>query len=303
LRPRNRAGFLFLLIVSGWTAGAIALSLQARWLLWAVGQTLLAGAFVVWFVILHEAGHRTLFRSRVMNLAAGHLAGFFALIPYESWQRIHARHHRWTGWQDMDASTASLVARPLAWPERWAVNAAWFTGFPLFSTIYRFSNYWNFRRLAPFLKPNELPRVRRAVLLALLGYSLLAWLVGPLALLKLVGLGRFLASMIEDPLLLSQHTHLPQNLARGEAVRPFPPEEQQPFTRSLRLPAWMSWLVLHFDAHELHHMFVRVPGYDLRRLDARPGNEVGAWTWLRGVKRLRGADFLFKNRNETGFPL
>ena len=131
LRPRNRAGWMFTAIVSICTGAAIWLSLQGRLALWASGQALFAVAFVMWFVILHEAGHRTLFRSRVLNVLVGHLAGFFALIPYGSWQRIHARHHRWTGWQDMDASTASLVPRTLAWPERWAVNAAWFTGFPV----------------------------------------------------------------------------------------------------------------------------------------------------------------------------
>jgi fatty acid desaturase len=61
-------------------------------------------------------------------------------------------------------------------------------------------------------------------------------------------------------------------------------------------------MILHFDAHELHHMFVRVPGYRLRRIHYRPANEVGWWQWLRAAKRLTGVEFLFGRRDESGFP-
>jgi fatty acid desaturase len=62
-------------------------------------------------------------------------------------------------------------------------------------------------------------------------------------------------------------------------------------------------LILHFDAHELHHMYVRVPGYDLHKIPSRPQNEVHWWQWLRAVKRLPGDVFLFQNQAQTGFKL
>jgi hypothetical protein len=102
---------------------------------------------------------------------------------------------------------------------------------------------------------------------------------------------------------LSQHTHIPQRLAGRARVRAFSPFERQAFTRSLRLPPLLSRLILHFDAHELHHMYVRVPGYRLSRIGYRPGNEVDWWTWLKGAKRLPGSVFLFQNRTHTEFDL
>ena len=72
---------------------------------------MLAVAFVQWFVILHECGHDTLFRTRTWNRVAGSVAGFFALIPFACWTRVHSRHHRWTGWQDLDPTTEALVPR------------------------------------------------------------------------------------------------------------------------------------------------------------------------------------------------
>ena len=76
-------------------------------------------------------------------------------------------------------------------------------------------------------------------------------------------------------------------------VRPFPPIEQGPFTRSLRLPAWLSYLLLHFDAHELHHLYPAVPGYLLRRISYPAPNEEVWWTWIQNVKQMSGTGFLF----------
>jgi omega-6 fatty acid desaturase (delta-12 desaturase) len=303
LRPRDIAGACFLGVACTLTAAGLALTFSGSLLGWLVGQAVLAFAFVLWFVLLHEAGHHTLFRTRWLNRTTGWIAGFFALIPYPSWQRIHARHHRWTGWQDLDATTASLVPRSLAPWERRIIDFAWRTYLPLFSVIYRISNYWQLPRMACFLRSAELAPIKTGIALMLLAYTILAVAVGPLALLKTAALARLLAFAVEDPLLLSQHTHIPQRLAGDAPVRPFSSFEQQAFTRSLRLPRVLSWLILHFDAHELHHMYVRVPGYDLPRICHRPGNDVDGWTWLKGAKKLPGSVFLFQNRKQTGFEL
>ena len=104
----------------------------------------------------------------------------------------------------------------------------------------------------------------------------------------------------EDLLLLSQHTHIPQKLSHGEPVRPFPTIEQEVFTRSLVFPRWLSALLLHIDAHELHHMYPFVPGYRLGGVPYETENEIGVWTWIAARARMPGELFLFHNRLETG---
>jgi fatty acid desaturase len=261
-------------------------------------------AFVHAFVLLHEAGHRTLFTSRRANRLVGHLAGFVALIPFHAWQRIHARHHRYTGWQDLDATTASLVPRAIRPWERSVINFAWRTWLPLFSIVYRLQNYWNLPRIAPFLGDDAARRaVRINVIVMLCAYALLVGWIGAGPLLVWVGPALLASLVIEDVLLLSQHTHLPQRLSGGAAVRAFRPMEQAQFTRSLRLPRTLSTLIMHFDAHELHHMYPSVPGYRLSRIDYRAPNEVDWITWTRAAKRLSGVDFLFRNRDDTGAPV
>jgi omega-6 fatty acid desaturase (delta-12 desaturase) len=305
LAPSSGVGTCITGVVGLTTAAGIAASSHAHPAIWLAGQLLLAVALLQWFVVLHEAGHLTLFANRAANVAVGHVAGFFALIPFESWRRVHGLHHVWTGWQDRDPTTAALVPRTLAPLERLLVDWAWRLWLPLFSTLYRLNNYWHLPRIARFFGA---PRARRAmalnacVLLAL--YVALAAALGPWELLRYAGLATFLTLAMQDPLILSQHTHLAQNVSGGQDVAPLPPAEQERFTRSLRFPGWVArWVLFHFDAHELHHGHARVPGYRLRDLGRAQANEVDWWTWLRGAKRLRGSVFLFSNRDATGFRL
>jgi fatty acid desaturase len=304
LRPNDRAGSLVIAAASICTAVAIWLSAGDGWVTWTIGQLLLALTLVQWFVILHECGHDTLFRTRKYHVIAGRVAGCFALIPYHAWIRVHARHHKWTGWQDLDPTTSSLVPRPLGRLERAVVNCCWRLWIPLFSVLYRLTNYWHIPRLfRMFPKRSDRIAIARDACALAGGYAVVLIWLGPAAVLRLAGAAILLSSMLEDLLLLSQHTHVPQRVSHGKPVRPFPAIEQEPFTRSLRLPRLASALVLHFDAHELHHMYPFVPGYYLGRIGYSPENEIGWWQWLRGAKKLRGDVLLFQNRVESGFDL
>jgi fatty acid desaturase len=237
-----------------------------------------------------------------LNRLAGHVASVFALIPFCNWRLIHARHHRYTGWQDLDATTALLVPRSIKSWERLLVNFAWTTGLPLFSILYRLQNFWNLPRVGRYLERAEERRAARINAWALLlVYAIGLIAIGPVVLLGTAGAALLLSLMAQDVILLSQHTHMPSNLSRGASVRPFPPLQQGQFTRSLRLPEWLSRFLLRFDMHELHHMYVQVPGYDLHRIPHVPNNEVGWLDWTLQAKRLRGTDFLFGSSAQTGF--
>jgi acyl-lipid omega-6 desaturase (Delta-12 desaturase) len=304
LRPSNLAGALAVGGVAAATALGIALALQPRLFPWAAGQLVLAFALVQWFVVLHECGHDTLFRTRRFHAIIGRIAGAFAAIPYACWTRIHGRHHRWTGWQDLDPTTATLVPRARPRLERVIVNICWKCSIPLFSVIYRLENYWHLPRLFRMFgsRVERLRMVRDSAILILL-YVAVTWWAGPVRMVIAFGPALLLSLMAEDVLLLSQHTHIPQHVSHGASVRPFPAIEQEEFSRSLRLPSWLSAMLLHFDAHELHHMYPFVPGYRLHGVAYTPQNEVGYWKWIKAAKRVPGEVFLFQNRTESGWEI
>ena len=74
LRPTDAAGLRVIALALGGTALALLLSFAPDWRMWIAGQILLGLLLVQWFVILHECGHETLFRTRKWHAIAGRLA-------------------------------------------------------------------------------------------------------------------------------------------------------------------------------------------------------------------------------------
>ena len=96
------------LLKSGWQVTNSLLPFLGLWYLMylAAGQywwlTLLlalptAGFLVRIFIIQHDCGHHSFFRSRRANDVLGFLCGVLTLTPYHFWRRTHARHHVTSG--------------------------------------------------------------------------------------------------------------------------------------------------------------------------------------------------------------
>ncbi len=301
LRSSNWAGGILVSSATLLTVVGVTLSLQGNWLAWLPGQAILAIAMVQWFALLHECGHGTLFNSKALHAPVGRIAAFFSIIPFYCWKRVHGRHHKWTGWQDVDPTTATLVPRPLGRGERVLLNTCWRYWIPLFAVLYRINNFWNLPRLRSlFLERKDRRHIAISISTFFLAYVAVVAVVGPRTLLTVTGLAFVLAFVVEDLLILSQHTHIPQNLSQGNEVPPFPAVEQEVFTRSLIFPSWLSTMLLHIDAHELHHMYPFVPGYRLRGIPYDTQNEIDWWTWVKCARALPGEMFFFHNRIETG---
>src|SRR6478672_6894649 len=76
------------------------LSLAVSWWL-VVPLAILAGAFLVRvFIIFHDCGHGSFFKSRKANDIVGTIAGFFCFTPYYQWRWEHSLHHATSG--DLD---------------------------------------------------------------------------------------------------------------------------------------------------------------------------------------------------------
>lgn len=276
---------------------------------WLLGVLLLSWSLVQWFIVLHECGHKTLFATQPLNVLVGHLAGLFAGFPFLSWRSIHHQHHKWTGWQDLDPTTNILVPRALPPAYVAAMNFCWRAWIPVFALVYRLNNYWNLPRLFMLFPRASRRRAHLVNVVALLGvYAALLvaglLVLGPLALVKMLGLPLLLSNQILDIVLLNQHTHVPMEVAGGRDVEPFSYAEQTRFTRSLACPPWVSrWLMLGFDAHELHHEFPRVPGYLLARIRRPSPGEVPPIAWALAAKRVPAHVFLYSNRRQSGLTL
>jgi omega-6 fatty acid desaturase (delta-12 desaturase) len=82
--------FFALLAVMGWAS-------QDRYWLTLLLAIPAAGLLVRLFIIQHDCGHGSFFRSRAANDFVGRALSLLTLTPYDSWKRGHAAHHASTG--------------------------------------------------------------------------------------------------------------------------------------------------------------------------------------------------------------
>jgi len=82
-----------------WLASYAAGLALAKWSLFGSAvAAVVAAAFVVrLFMIQHDCGHRSFFRSRRVNDTVGFWLGVLTMTPYRCWRRFHAQHHSSSG--------------------------------------------------------------------------------------------------------------------------------------------------------------------------------------------------------------
>jgi len=79
-------------------------SLRVSYLLTLALAVVGAGFMMRIFIILHDCGHGSFFKSQRANNFLGSLAGIFAFTPYFQWRHNHAIHHATAGDLDRRAS-------------------------------------------------------------------------------------------------------------------------------------------------------------------------------------------------------
>jgi fatty acid desaturase len=312
-RPTNARGFAWILGESTLTALAIGLSLVSyqhianSWLwlpVWLLCQLALGLLLFQWFVLMHGCGHRALFASRRLNDIFGHVASIFCLIPYASWQYIHAQHHRWTGWMDKDPTSRALAEPlPSLYVQR-LMNFCWRCWIPIFSLLFGVAGFWNPRRVA-MVAPSVRQRRRTllSMLLPILVYVCLIALMGS-RFLEIWAVAFVCYLSIGDPVLLSQHVHVPLLRTSGQPVRAFSRADQNQFSRTVVVPEWAAqWILLQFTTHGAHHAHPNIAHYDLARVPFESLHAIRWSEWLRTAKRMPAVRLLYENSNDTGVIL
>ena len=243
------------------------LSLQVSiWL--ALPLAVIAGALLVRiFIIFHDCGHDSFFRSRLANNITGFCAGILVMTPYFHWRWEHALHHATSGdlsrrgigdiWT-MTVQEYLEASRGKRFAYRLARNP-----FLLFvvAPVYLFV----FRERIPVRSAGA--REKRSVWwvnLALVGMVLVMGLVfGFVPYLILMATAIFVAGMSGVWLFYVQHQFEEVYWEHGE---------KWDFTAAAlqgssfyKLPAVLQWLSGNIGYHHVHHLSPRIPNYHLER--------------------------------------
>jgi omega-6 fatty acid desaturase (delta-12 desaturase) len=265
-----------------------------------LGQFLLSIFFLQTFLLLHECGHLNFFKTRFLNNIFGTLFGFFTLIPFYSWQQVHGLHHRWTGWRDLDPTTAPTAHASKSKIKNGVVNVAWKLFIPLFYLAYKIGNYWNLGKIRKYVPPTRFKKIRISILLYLIAYVVLFFLLDRSFILAL--LPAFIFSLIwKELVIMTQHSHVDMPLAEGREVKPFSFIDQIKYTRSFFVPTWIShYMLFNVNLHEAHHAYPGVPAYYLGEIDINQPSEPKFLDWLYKAKSMKGEDYIFRTSKQTG---
>ena len=231
-----------------------------------------AGLVVRVFIIQHDCGHGSFFRSRRANEVLGWVCSVITLTPFANWRRQHANHH--AVWNNLDrrAEGADIYSTCLTVNEFRALSpgrrrlyravrhplVALLLIPPLvFIVLYRL----------PFDTPASWRRERRSVwatdlaVAAVLATLVLTLGAGPVLLVHLPVM--VLASIIGVWIFAVQHKFDDAVWSREGGWETT--SAALLGSSYLRLPRVLQWFTGNIGFHHLHHLAPRVPNY---RLDA-----------------------------------
>lgn len=230
------------------------------------------GLLVRLFIIQHDCGHGSFFRTRAANDLLGRLLSVLTLTPYGSWSQGHAAHH---------ASTGNLDRRGRGDVETWTVEE-YRTSRPLKRLFYRLYrnpfvmvgigaplNFILLQRL-PVHANEESRRSILALDFALVVVFGLAFAIfGPVRVIGTYLPVIVIASWIGNWLFYVQHQFETAEWDRAGEWN---------FHRAslsgssyFKLPPLLQWFSGNIGLHHVHHLSSRVPNYHLQAChDAAP---------------------------------
>jgi omega-6 fatty acid desaturase (delta-12 desaturase) len=230
-----------------------------------------AGFLVRIFIIQHDCGHGSFFRSRRANDAVGIVSGILTMTPYQYWRKTHAIHH---------AHHAELEERGIG--DVWTLTVDEYLEAPRWKrVVYRvFRNPIFLFVLAPAFNFVVAQRIRGGIQATWnTGERASVWwtnlaLAGLLAAgMATIGLGSTLlitlpiigiAASVGTWLFYVQHQfertyweHTPEWDYTLAALHG---------SSYYRLPRVLQWFTGNIGFHHIHHLSPRIPNYDLERV-------------------------------------
>jgi omega-6 fatty acid desaturase (delta-12 desaturase) len=257
----------------GYCGTCVAIYLCFRLSMWiALPLSVLAAGFLVRiFIIQHDCGHGSFFRSRRANDLLGSLCSVLTLTPYTFWRRQHARHHG--SWNNLGRRAASgldiysscLTVAEFAQLGRWRRRLYRIGHNSIVSNLVLPPLVFLLLYRVPFDTAKGWRRERRAVLATNIA---LAGLIGGLGLT--IGFGRVaevqlpimaIAAIIGVWLFSVQH-RFENTLWAPEAEWSFATAALRS-SSYLRLPKVLQWFTGNIGFHHVHHLNPRIPNYRL----------------------------------------
>ena len=229
-----------------------------------------AGFVVRLFVIQHDCGHGSFFRSRRANEIVGLVCSVVTMTPFANWRRQHANHH--AIWNNLDKRDygADIYSSCLTVTEYqalspWRQRVYRVTRHPLVAQVLIPPFVFLLLYRVPFDTPRGWRKERRSVHLTNLAmaavFGALITLLGawPVVLVQVPIIG--IAAIIGVWLFSVQHKFEDALWARQGSWNAAAASVHG--SSYLALPSVLNWFTGNIGFHHLHHLAPRIPNYRL----------------------------------------
>jgi acyl-lipid omega-6 desaturase (Delta-12 desaturase) len=242
-------------------------TLQTSWWL-TVPLAIVAGAFLVRiFIIFHDCGHGSFFKSRTANDVVGFIAGVLTFTPYYHWRWEHAIHHASAGHLDKRGTGDiwTMTVQEYLESSRWKRFAYRLARNPI--VLFVIAPLFLFAIRQRFPSPKASKRERHSVWwmnLAILGVAaVLSAIFGMVPYLVIQLTAMAVAGSAGVWLFYVQH--------QFEGVYWERADEWDYTAAALqgssfyKLPKILQWFSGNIGFHHIHHLSSRIPNYNLER--------------------------------------
>ncbi|MDE2144108.1 MAG: fatty acid desaturase [Elusimicrobia bacterium] len=221
------------------------------------------------FIIQHDCGHGSFFKSQRANDMVGAVLGVFTLTPYRYWRQTHAIHHATSGnlerrgYGDINTLTIEEYNKLSAWGQ-WKYRV--YRSAPVMFVIGPAYHFVINHRI-PVIVPPEWKQERLSILLT---DAVLASIL--LVASYTVGLWPFLKAQLPVVLITASAgvwLFYIQHQFEGTYWRP--DEKWDLAEASMKgcsyyeLPRVLQWISGNIGFHHIHHLNSRIPNYNLEK--------------------------------------
>jgi len=288
-KPDNRKAVIqiinsFLPYIALWTLMYFSL----RWSIFiTIGLGLINAFFLVRiFIIQHDCGHQSFFKSRKWNNFLGKVCSVFSFMPYNYWAKTHNYHHGHSI-GDIPMLTVNEYRSRNWWGRTayriWRMPLVTFVVAPvyyfIFSTRYPIFKFNNWKKTA-------IMQIKDNIWIAL-GYIVLGFLLGWKQFLIIQLMLVFFFGIIAFWFFYVQHQH---EMAYKEW------KDNWDFLMSAikgasyyKLPKMWQWLTGNIGIHHIHHLSSLIPNYNLEKcmkenkILSKYVTTIGFWDSLRTI--------------------